>query len=350
MSTHLTNHDKINLALADIKTNGLNSYRCYLTGAPYAYIIDSEIEFALESELREDSKMSVARLVDNWELKAVALSTQMLPSLRGASSYALIPHLRDGINGNARIATYMLTRLFFPHIGTKGLESESRRLRAAFSRACHDWLVGKELTAVAEMTQRLTAIDAYCAMPLWHTLWAFESIHSEFGVENAPKQVRKAFSEPESIVDDLKTINAVIEFMFRLMLKITERDGAAGKGGSRLAQRILVLEAEVQKVQPIPLHQKREISEADKHRMEQQRKIASSSTLRVAHSAIHGPKHRPGGGLMDSAALMAAMARKTAKSQANHEAKPETKKKSTVNPQLMAAFAAVSPMFTFKKD
>lgn len=349
MTTPLTNQEKIALALTDIKDAGLNSYRCYLTGAPYAYIIDSEIEFALESELREDKTLTVGRLVDNWELKAIAISNQMLPSLRGSSSHALIPHLRDGVNGNARIATYMLTRLLFPHIGTKGLESDARRMRAAFSRQCHDWLAGKEMSVLAEMTQRLTAIDAYCAMPLWHSLWSFESIHSDYGVHNAPKAVRAAFYEPESLIGNVATVTAVIEFMFRLMLQITERDGAAGKGGSRLAQRILVLEAEVAKPQPIPMHQKREVSQADLLRMENQRKIAANQTLRIAHSAIHGPKHRPGGGLMDSNALMAAMAAKAAKKQANHEAKPAAKKKSTINPMLAKAFAAVSPLFTFEE-
>lgn len=341
---------KIRNAVAEIKERGLNTFRCYLTGSPYATISDEEIEIALESEVLANGNVASERLVDMWEMRVISISQQRLPSLRGITEYALVPHLHRGKNGNVRISTYMLTRLFFPKLGADMLSSDEAMTRARFSRTLHDWLAEADSAFVSNLAQQLAAIDSYCAMPLWHTLWAFDSAHSKLGIDKAPINTRAAFADPESIFDsaDYKAIIEVIDYLFQLMLFITERDGVAGKSGSKLAQRILLIQGEELHVAGIPLHQKREVSEADRLRIEQKKAINSRNELRIAHSAIHGPKKLPGGRPIDPIEAMAKqMMEGLKKSKPSQKSKP--KKEPAKTDSVMAnIFATAAASFTFK--
>lgn len=342
---------KVFEAIKSIKEQGLNSFRCYLTGAPYATISDDEITIALEAEVLADSTVSAERLVDMWEMRVISISQQRLPSLRGITEYALIPHLRRGKDGQARISTYMLTRLFFPKLGADMLSSEQAMTRARFSRTLHDWLLEGDSEFIGNLCQKLAAIDSYCAMPLWHTLWAFDSAYSKLGIDKAPMNTQLAFSDPETIFDsaDYKTIIEVIDYLFRVMLFVTERNGVAGKSGSKLAQRILLIQGEALHVAGIPLHQKRAVSEADRLRIEQKKAINSRNELRIAHSAIHGPKRLPGGAPIDPLARAAAAMMDSLKKDKVKAAKAKPKKEPTASESAMKnIFANAAAAFVFK--
>lgn len=340
---------KIFTALEMIKSQRLNTFRCYLTGAPYATIEDEEIAIALESEVLDNASISEERLVDMWEMRVISISQQRLPSLRGISEFALVPHLRSGKSGQVRISTYMLTRLFFPKLGADMLSSNEAMSRARFSRTMHDWLLEADSAFIANLAQQLAAIDSYCAMPLWHTLWAFDSAYSKLGINKAPIHTRMAFVDPETVFDsaDYKTVIDVVDYLFNLMLFITERDGVAGKSGSKLAQRILLIQGEELHVAGIPLHQKREVSEADRLRIEQKKAINSRNELRIAHSAIHGKSRLPGGKPVDPIAAMAAELSANLKKKSTPKSKP--KKEATKQETLISNFFSnAAAAFTFK--
>lgn len=296
-------------ALAEVKNRGLNRFRCSLTGAPYATIDNEEIVLYLQLEHGMNRSHSPERLADAWEMHVLTLSSQPLPSLRSVNTAALASHILKGHQGHARIAVYMLSRLLFPNTFGKPLDSNQLIERAAFAREMHDWIVTCETGPLALLSQKLVAIDAYCAMPLWYELWAFDAAESRYSIHNAKAPVRKAFDEPESLIGNLPAIEAVITFMFELMLYVTQRDGVAGKSGSRMAQRALAIQTERMRVAGIPLHQKREISQADRERIAYQKAVAREAPIRVAHSAIHGKLYAPG----ENVGSIQAKARETAR-------------------------------------
>lgn len=311
---------KVALALAEIKQRNMNRFRCVLTGAPFATIDDSEIEHALDADELDNPQITHARLIDQWEWRLLTYSTHRAPVFRNVKPTALIPMLQAGPTGHARIATYMLLRLLFPQHESIRITAESEKARAAFAREAYDNLVERDAETLLQMSQKLVAIDAYCAMPLWHELWAFKSIHSTYPTHYAHAEVKNAFQEPETVLENAKGIDRLITFMFELMLYVTERDGVAGKGGSRLAKAILLHQEQRAPKLTIP-HFQKTISEADVLRIKQREALNKDNRLRVAYSAIHGKGHLPQ--TRDSALDVAATARSLL---AEMKAKKENKK------------------------
>ena len=146
-------------ALEVVKTRKLDQIRCCLTGAPYATVESDEILRALESEYLAHPKSNVDRLVDSWELRALTLNSQMLPSLRGVKQKALIPHMVRGHIGQVRILTYMMTRLMYPNVGGH-FDSEEQRNRMLFAIEFHDAGLAWDESKVAATVQYLVAIDS----------------------------------------------------------------------------------------------------------------------------------------------------------------------------------------------
>ncbi len=287
----MTAYIKASEALAKITEAGLNRFRCYLTGAPYATIDESEIRIALDSALRTDPDLTIDNLVDSWELKALSFNSQVLPSLRGSNLNALYSNGLTGHTGQSRIFTYMLTRLFFPSLTDKTFDTEKQRTRMLFSIALYDRVAAMEDHArIADLNARLTAIDAFCAMPYWHTMWAFESNMSAYGLPKAPRIVQDIFADPELLLegDVTRRVDTILAWMFPLMLYVTERDGVAGRSGSRMAQRILMVQVANVPVTHIP-HFQKEVSKTDYQRIAHQRSMNTNNAVKIAHSAIHGP-------------------------------------------------------------
>ncbi len=330
-----------------IEAAGLNRFRCCLTGAPYATIDSSEIEIALKAELESNPAISEDRLVDAWELKALTFNSQVLPSLRGIKERALVPLLSAGASGQVKLVTYMLTRLFFPRIGTDKLDTESARERMLFAINLYDSAVDWAPMKTAEYVQKLAVIDSYLSMPYWSTLWAFESTFSKVGLERSPKKVQETFADPSLVAEDMTRLDAVIIYLYELMIYVTERDGVVGKSGSKFAQAIMAMTAEHLPKVVIP-HFQKTLSEADRIRLENRRKLDSRTELRVAHSAIHGKK-TPLNYHENAAWQMAQELRKNMKAKAaasESKAKPatETKKresKTKIDPRFAAAFNAL---------
>ncbi len=337
----------IDNSIVIIKQRKLNQFRCYLTGAPYATIDDSEIHFALEAMLMNDPKMTLANVLDSWELRALTFSSQILPSLRGLSQHALRPHLMDGQHGHAKLITYMLTRLLYPALDQDRLSPEIRRSRAHFSRSMFETVSGQKSDGLAKLVQELAAIDAYCAMPQWHTLWGFKSAHSKFGLDKAPDLIKQIFDEPETLVEKFESIERLILWMFQLMLNITARDGVAGKSGSKMAQEILVLEVAQRSVTHMPEHQKNNL-DGTRQRIQDERAVNTRVELRLAHSATHGKGHSPHNKTTGASASEADFAARILKmhlaksgEKAAKESKPKVEKpKSAFDAAFANAFAA----------
>lgn len=280
--------NKLDSALAEINRLGLNKFRCYLTGAPYATIAEDEIRIALDAEIRTTPAVTVDRLVDMWQLKSLSFNDQLLPSLRGSNLNALFANMIVGNEGQVRIFTYMLTRLLHPNLSAESFGTKQKQARMMFAIQCYDSAQFLKPEVVADWVQRLAAIDAYCSMPYWHTLWAFESSYSKFGIDKAPSEVQAIFDEPETLFDNLDSgVNAVLKFMYNLMLFIAERDGVAGKSGSRMAQQIMFVHAELVQVPHVP-HFQKEVTPTDYQRIAYKRSLNTSESLKIAHSAIHG--------------------------------------------------------------
>jgi hypothetical protein len=340
---------KIETALMQIKQSKLNQFRCYLTGAPYATIDDDEIRIALRSIINGDDKIELGRIIDEWELRSLTFSTQLLPSLRGMNQHALKAYLMAGHAGSSRIVTYMMTRLLYPSLEQDKFTNEQRRSRARFSRELYDLCVGQTDDIIAALVQELAAIDSYCAMPLWHTLWAFHSSLSKYGIHEAPANVQRAFNDPESLLVDFESIRSVIIWLFKLMLHITERDGVAGKSGSKMAQEILMLDAEKRNVTHIPEHQKKGLDIA-RQRIRDERDVNSRKELRIAHSATHGKGSLPNlgndkGGDLDFAARLVKLqlAKQREKTEKVKEPKPRAEKpKTSLQISIAAAFESLN--------
>jgi len=309
-----------------------------LTGAPYATIDSSEIAIALQAEIENAPSVSEDRLIDAWELKALTFNSQILPSLRGVKERSLVTILNSGAAGQVKLVTYLLTRLFYPHIGTGHMLTEVQRERMLFAIHMHDAAVEWAPAKTAEYVQKLAVIDSYLAMPYWHTLWAFESAFSKVGLERAPKKVQSTFADPLTIT--------VITYLYELMVYVTERDGVVGKSGSKFAQAIMAMTAEHLPKVVIP-HFQKTLSEADRIRLENRKRMDSRTELRIAHSAIHGKK-TPLNYHDSGAWQMAQELRKNLKAKAKTESKPkpatEPKKresKTKIDPRFAAAFNAL---------
>lgn len=287
-------HPAVSAALNTIKSESMNTFRCSLTGAPYAVIMDDEIMQALESDITANPALKADDLVDAWGLRVVAYANQSLPVLRNANVKALTSILYRGHQGHVRVMTYMLTRLLFPHLGAETPSSDSIIARKEFSREMHDFAITLDSDLVVDLSQKLVAIDAYCSMPYWHTLWAFESQMSKYGIKNASTLVKRAFAEPDSLVGNTLRINEVILFMFNLMMKNLETDGVAGKGGSKLAQEILLINTGLRTVDHVPESQKN-VTEEQRQRVADQRATNTRKELRVAWSAMNGKGNLPDG-------------------------------------------------------
>lgn len=332
-------------AIIEIQNLGLDKIRCYLTGAPYATLDPNEIAFALESELAEDPMISQGRLVDMWELKAVTFNSQLLPTLRGIKTKSLLSFMSSGHNGQVKALTYLLTRLFFPHLGSEPLRSDIAKERMLFSTHLHDTAAKWDAFKVAGFVQQLVVIDSYCSMPHWHTLWAFESSVSKLGIDKAPLKVRETFADPSLIAEDESRIEAVVTYLYELMLYVTERDGVAGKAGNRFSQEIMLIQA-AHLPQPVIPHFQKKLSEADLLRQQDRRAINSRTELRVAHSAIHGkgtPLNYHTDEIFQAAKSIRMNTKKAAESKAKGEPKP--KKAPKIDSKFMAAFAAVAKKF-----
>jgi hypothetical protein len=326
-------------ALIEIQNRGLDKIRCCLTGAPYATIDPAEIMLALQAEIEADSKISQDRLTDDWELKALTFNSQALPSLRGVKEKALMPMMTSGLTGQVKALTYMLTRLLFPHIGAEPLPSETAKERMLFAIHMYDTALNWEPMKTSAYVQQLVIIDSYCAMPYWHTLWAFESAFSKLGLAKSPKQVQETFADPLRVTEDATRIDAVIKYLYEVMLYVTERDGVAGRSGNKLAQQIMLIQAAVLPKIVIP-HFQKQLSEADRLRLENKRKIDSRTELRVAHSAIHG-KNTPIDYHNNAAWQMANALKKDLKKASESKPKAEPKQKPSntkIDPRFAAAF------------
>lgn len=279
-------------ALIEIQNRGLNKIRCAITGAPYATLESDEILQALKTEVENDPLLTQDRLVDNWELKALTFNSQVLPSLRGVNTKALVPMLHSGAKGSVKILTYFLTRLLYPQLGAEPKSSEFSKERMLFAIHMYDSALEWDHMKTASYVQQLSVVDSYCSMPYWHQLWAFESTFSKFGLAKSPKIVQETFADPLRITEDMNRIDAVVNYLYELMLHIAERDGVAGKSGNKLAQEIMLLSASALPKIVIP-HFQKNLSEADKLRLENKRRVDSKTELRVAHSAIHGKNYAP---------------------------------------------------------
>lgn len=281
----------IEITLAEIKQQGLNRIRCYLTGAPYATLEDDEIRLALRSDIEGDETITYARLIDNWHLKALTFNSQVIPSLRGLNEKTLVPFMSAGHKGQVKALTFLLTRLLHPHLGSKPMATDKARERMLFAVNTYDAVVEWEAFRVNELVQQMVAIDAYCAMPYWHTLWAFESTFSPYGIEKAPKKIKWLFEDPSQLANDSKLIDELIAYMYKLMLYVVERDGVAGRGGNKLSQQILIFQqARLPELRPAP--GQKQVSQADMLRIKNREAINSRNELRIAHSAIHGKSGR----------------------------------------------------------
>jgi hypothetical protein len=123
------------------------------------------------------------------------------------------------------------------------------------------------------------------------------------------------------------------------MLYVTERDGVAGRSGNKLAQQIMLIQAAVLPKIVIP-HFQKQLSEADRLRLENKRKIDSRTELRVAHSAIHG-KNTPIDYHNNAAWQMANALKKDLKKASESKPKAEPKQKPSntkIDPRFAAAF------------
>lgn len=345
-------------AMTQIENQGLNKIRCYLTGAPYATIESDEIRIALEADVENDPAVTVDRLVDHWQLKALTFNSQMLPSLRGVGAKSLIPMMNSGQSGQVKTLTYLLTRLLFPHLGSEPMPSEEARDRMLFSTHLFDTAMKWDYFATADYVQKLVVIDSYCSMPYWHTLWAFESQFSKLGIEKAPVKVRETFADPLRIADDVTLIDSLIKYLYNLMLFVSERDGAAGKPGNRLAQQIMLVAAQHLPKIVIP-HFQKQLSEADRLRLEERRRLESRKETRVAWSATNGRGNGPIGSktydaqrleksLLDQFKAAKAKKASTPKKAAATPAKPATKMQEAftslnIDSNVLAAFAKLAP-------
>ena len=328
-------------ALDQIKQLGLNRFRCNLTGAPYATLDDYQILVALRAMSEDNGVMSVEaaieRLVDEWQLKALAFNSRPQPALIGVKTKALASILAAN-GGQVQVLTYLMTRLFFPHLGSEPMESGKQRDRMMFAIELHDSASVWDINEVSAIVQQLVTIDSYMSMPYWHTLWAFESAWSKVGLAKSPAAIQEAFANPSVMVTNKSRINDIVKFMFELMLHCAERDGVAGKSGNRLAQEIMFISAQALPKIVIP-HFQKTLSEADRLRLEKKRQIDSKKELRIAHSAINGKKHLPGAPMFEvnraAAELKASMAKK--KESATKE-KKDSKSISKIDPKFAAAF------------
>lgn len=276
-------------ALAQITDSGLNVIRCSLTGAPYATIRDEEIILALEGDIESDDAVTLDRLVDNWQLRLLAMSSTPSPMLRGVREGALIPLLKRGHAGNVRVLTYLLTRLFYPHIGTNPMPSIVAQERMGFAAEAFDLYSKVEESKVANLSQQLIAIDSYCAMPYWHKLWIFESKLSAYGIDRVGGVVRKSFRDPSIVLADSNALPAVVKFLFDMMLYASDNDSTMGRGGNKLSQQLLTIDGRGP-IDGIPQHQKT-LSQADIDRMARAKAINAKQELRIAWSATHGKGH-----------------------------------------------------------
>ncbi|KAK0039445.1 hypothetical protein Bpfe_031122 [Biomphalaria pfeifferi] len=342
----MTHFIKINEAYARIREAGLDRFRCYLTGAPYATIDESEVRIALDSMVRDEPTVTVDNLVDSWELKALTFNSQVLPSLRGSNPSALFSNALHGHTGQTRILTYMLTRLLFPDLTDRTFDTEKKRSRMLFAITLHDKVIAYEDHArIADLVARLTAIDAFCSMPYWHTMWAFESQLSQYGLAKAPKHVQAFFADPHLLLDGdvTRRVDAILEWMFPLMLYVTERDGVAGRSGSKMAQRIMLVQVANVPVTHVP-HFQKEVSKTDYVRIAHQRAMNTNNAVKIAYSAIHGSgklavSNKPTTTLSD---LARKAAKKAVAGDVKAKAKTPTKGKtdSTFNSRLASAFAS----------
>jgi hypothetical protein len=286
--------NRIEEAYSLIVESGLDRIRCCLTGAPYATLDEHEIKTALRGDLESEPESTIERLIDRWELRALSFNSQPLPSLRSATPKTLLPMLRDGHNGQVKILTYLLSRLFYPHVGTDPMPSGKAIDRMLFASQAYDTISKWEYSHVAGLVQQLVAVDAFCAMPYWHKMWVFESAYSPVGIAKAKASVKEAFVDPASVLGDYYgRVKDVIEFMFQLMIAASENDSAIGIPGNSFAKPLLHLQASVVPLPRIPQHQKRELSEAEIARIKNRKTINNSPELRIAWSAIHGKNTLP---------------------------------------------------------
>jgi hypothetical protein len=276
----------IETAIVTVKNQGLNKIRCYLTGAPYATLDDNEIRYDLQSMLDSEPTMSLDSLVDHWELKALTFNSQLLPILRGVNTKSLLSFMQTGHAGQVKALTYLLTRLLYPSF-SDSINTEKMRERMLFATHLYDAAIEWEEMRTMSHVQQLVMIDSYVSMPYWHGIWAFESSLSKMGLDKAPKAVRETFADPLRVTEDVKRIDSLIKYMYELMLHCAETDGAIGRPGNRLSQQIMLVQAAHLPKQVIP-HFQKTLSEADKIRMENRRRMESKNQLKFAHSAIHG--------------------------------------------------------------
>lgn len=342
----------ITTTLIEIQNRGLDKIRCCLTGAPYATIETGEIALALQAEIESDSTITQDRLTDNWELKALTFNSQVLPSLRGVKEKALVPMLNSGATGQVKVLTYLLTRLLYPHLSAEPMPSEFAKERMLFAIHMYDTASKWEPMITAGYVQQLVVIDAYCSMPYWHTLWAFESTFSKMGLAKSPKIVQETFADPLRVTEDVARIDSVIKYLYELMLHTAERDGVAGKSGNKLAQQIMLMSAAHLPKIVIP-HFQKTLSDADRIRLENKRRIDSKTELRVAHSAIHGKK-TPLQYHDNAAWQMAQELKASMKKQAESKPKTNTDKtkaesKPKSNAKIDPRFAAAFNMLVLKK-
>lgn len=276
-------------ALNNIIDSGLNVIRCSLTGAPYATIADQEILLAMEGDIESQPEVTVDRLVDNWQLRLLAMSSTPSPMLRNVRDGALVPLMKRGHMGNVRVLTYLLTRLYYPHLGTNPMPSIVAQERMGFAADAFDHYSSADESEIANLAQQLIAIDSYCAMPYWHKLWIFESKLSAYGIDRVGGVVRKSFRDPSLVLSDSAALPAVIKFFFDLMLYASSNDSAAGRAGNRLSQQLLSIDGRGP-IDGIPQHQKT-LSQADIDRMAKARAVNAKQELRIAWSATHGKGH-----------------------------------------------------------
>ena len=279
---------QITQALAEIKQQGLNRIRCVLTGAPYATLEDAEIILALEGDVEANPNVSVDRLVDNWHLRALTLNSHVMPSLRAASAKGLIPLVRKGADGHARILVYLLTRLLVPlNAAERGFDSEKLELRMRFSAKMYDTAIQWPVADLTELAQELIVIDSYCSMPYWHKLHVFGRL-SKLGIWAQNQALQRLFSDPLEIAESAMRVKMLVKYMYKCLIHVVETDGSAGYGGNRLSQQVLYVTASEIHIQGLPKHQEKPATQAQLDYQAKMRAVNSTPQARIAWSATFG--------------------------------------------------------------
>lgn len=299
-------------ALYEIAQSGLNKMRCSLTGAPYATIADSEILLALQTELTQRPDATVDHLVDAWSLRALTFCSSVAPSLRNVKSAALRDIMESGPDGQVRVLTYMLSRLFFTPDDrlNNGLRWSSAALinRMMFAANVYDSLVNWQtpdmVQAMTRLVQKLGVCDAHCSLTIWQTLPAWRTKRG-LDVTQAERNARVQgwFSQPDALPLTVEALNEVADYCLELLFDAIVNDNPFPDSGNRLATSIYQVRVESAPAPVMPAlgnKAKRRMTPAEIERraeaeaqLAREREAQKLPRIRMAHSWTYGSQYRP---------------------------------------------------------